>query len=92
MNTGVGDAIDLSWKLAATLQGWGGPALLPSYEIERRQVGERNVAASRFATLGPAQVARRVSAEHSRRYARRARTRAPTWRASPTSSSASPTR
>ena len=25
MNTGVGDAIDLSWKLAATLQGWGGP-------------------------------------------------------------------
>ena len=52
MNTGVGDAVDLSWKLAATLQGWGGPALLPSYEIERRQVGERNVAASRFATLG----------------------------------------
>ena len=27
MNTGVGDAIDLSWKLAATLQGWGGPNL-----------------------------------------------------------------
>jgi 2-polyprenyl-6-methoxyphenol hydroxylase-like FAD-dependent oxidoreductase len=52
MNTGVGDAIDLSWKLAATLQGWGGPGLLASYEIERRQVGERNVAASRFATLG----------------------------------------
>jgi 2-polyprenyl-6-methoxyphenol hydroxylase-like FAD-dependent oxidoreductase len=52
MNTGVGDAIDLSWKLAATLQGWGGPALLASYEIERRQVGERNVAASRFATVG----------------------------------------
>ena len=52
MNTGVGDAIDLSWKLAATLQGWGGPGLLPSYEIERRPVGERNVAASRFATLG----------------------------------------
>jgi 2-polyprenyl-6-methoxyphenol hydroxylase-like FAD-dependent oxidoreductase len=52
MNTGVGDAIDLSWKLAATLQGWGGPGLLASYEIERRQVGERNVAASRFATVG----------------------------------------
>ena len=52
MNTGVGDAIDLSWKLAATLQGWGGPGLLASYETERRQVGERNVAASRFATLG----------------------------------------
>jgi 2-polyprenyl-6-methoxyphenol hydroxylase-like FAD-dependent oxidoreductase len=52
MNTGVGDATDLSWKLAATLQGWGGPGLLASYEIERRQVGERNVAASRFASLG----------------------------------------
>jgi 2-polyprenyl-6-methoxyphenol hydroxylase-like FAD-dependent oxidoreductase len=52
MNTGVGDAIDLSWKLAATFAGWGGPALLPSYEIERRQVGERNVAASGFATQG----------------------------------------
>jgi 2-polyprenyl-6-methoxyphenol hydroxylase-like FAD-dependent oxidoreductase len=45
-NTGVGDAIDLSWKLAATLQGWGGPKLLQSYEVERRQVGARNVAAS----------------------------------------------
>jgi len=52
MNTGVGDAIDLSWKLAATLRGWGGPNLLASYEIERRQVGERNVAASRYASLG----------------------------------------
>jgi 2-polyprenyl-6-methoxyphenol hydroxylase-like FAD-dependent oxidoreductase len=52
MNSGVGDAIDLSWKLAAVLQGWGGPKLLPSYEIERRQVGEQVVAASRFATLG----------------------------------------
>jgi len=52
MNTGVGDAIDLSWKLAATLQGWGGPNLLRSYAIERRQVGERNVGASRYASLG----------------------------------------
>ncbi|MBB3595820.1 2-polyprenyl-6-methoxyphenol hydroxylase-like FAD-dependent oxidoreductase [Rhizobium sp. BK529] len=52
MNTGVGDAIDLGWKLAATLQGWGGPNLLRSYEIERRQVGDRNVGASRYASLG----------------------------------------
>lgn len=52
MNTGVGDAIDLSWKLHATLRGWGGPNLLPSYEIERRQVGDRNVGASRYASLG----------------------------------------
>jgi len=52
MNSGVGDAIDLSWKLAATLKGWGGPALLESYEFERRQIGERNVGASRYASLG----------------------------------------
>jgi 2-polyprenyl-6-methoxyphenol hydroxylase-like FAD-dependent oxidoreductase len=52
MNTGVGDAFDLSWKLAATLAGWGGPRLLQSYEVERRQVGERNIGASRYAALG----------------------------------------
>ena len=52
MNSGIGDAIDLSWKLAATLRGWGGPDLLDAYEIERRQVGEHNVGASRYATLG----------------------------------------
>jgi 2-polyprenyl-6-methoxyphenol hydroxylase-like FAD-dependent oxidoreductase len=52
MNSGVGDAIDLSWKLAATLAGWGGPNLLQSYEIERRQIGDRNVGASRYATIG----------------------------------------
>ncbi len=52
MNSGVGDAIDLSWKLAATLQGWGGPKLLASYEVERRQIGDRNVGASRHATIG----------------------------------------
>jgi 2-polyprenyl-6-methoxyphenol hydroxylase-like FAD-dependent oxidoreductase len=52
MNSGVGDAADLSWKLAATLQGWGGPQLLASYEIERRQIGARNVDASRHASRG----------------------------------------
>jgi 2-polyprenyl-6-methoxyphenol hydroxylase-like FAD-dependent oxidoreductase len=52
MNSGVGDAIDLAWKLEGTLRGWGGPKLLASYEIERRQIGERNVAASRYASLG----------------------------------------
>lgn len=43
MNMGVGDAADLGWKLAATLAGWGGAALLDSYEIERRQVHQRVV-------------------------------------------------
>jgi hypothetical protein len=52
MNSGVGDAVDLSWKLTATLKGWGGPALLASYEIERRQIGARNVEASRYASRG----------------------------------------
>lgn len=42
-NTGIGDAVDLGWKLAATLQGWGGPALLDSYERERRPIAVRNV-------------------------------------------------
>jgi 2-polyprenyl-6-methoxyphenol hydroxylase-like FAD-dependent oxidoreductase len=52
MNTGVGDAIDLSWKLAATLQGWGGPELLAGYEAERRPIGLRNVRASGEAARG----------------------------------------
>jgi 2-polyprenyl-6-methoxyphenol hydroxylase-like FAD-dependent oxidoreductase len=42
MNTGLGDAINLGWKLAATIQGWGGAALLASYEKERRPIGDRN--------------------------------------------------
>ena len=41
MNMGIGDALDLGWKLSAVLAGWGGDALLPSYEIERRQVHHR---------------------------------------------------
>jgi 2-polyprenyl-6-methoxyphenol hydroxylase-like FAD-dependent oxidoreductase len=52
MNTGVGDAIDLAWKLAGTVQGWGGPGLLDSYETERRKVGARNVQASGWAAQG----------------------------------------
>ena len=52
MNTGVGDAVDLSWKLAATIAGWGGELLLPSYEAERRPIGLRNVKASRAAMTG----------------------------------------
>lgn len=34
--TGIDDAANLGWKLAATIQGWGGPALLASYELECR--------------------------------------------------------
>jgi hypothetical protein len=41
MNTGVGDAADLGWKLAALHHGWGGAHLPESYEAERRPVGIR---------------------------------------------------
>jgi 2-polyprenyl-6-methoxyphenol hydroxylase-like FAD-dependent oxidoreductase len=40
MNMGVADGFDLGWKIAADIQGWGGPALLDSYEAERRPVHE----------------------------------------------------
>ena len=46
MNTGIGDAVDLGWKLSAMLEGWGGPKLLDSYEIERRPVAQRIVTIS----------------------------------------------
>jgi 2-polyprenyl-6-methoxyphenol hydroxylase-like FAD-dependent oxidoreductase len=47
MNTGMDDASNLAWKLAALVQGWGGPNLLRSYELERRPVAERNTIAAR---------------------------------------------
>jgi 2-polyprenyl-6-methoxyphenol hydroxylase-like FAD-dependent oxidoreductase len=48
LNTGLGDAVDLGWKIAATLDGWAGPQLLDSYEIERRPIQQRVI---REATL-----------------------------------------
>ncbi|MBM3527928.1 MAG: hypothetical protein FJX62_07535 [Alphaproteobacteria bacterium] len=46
-NTAVEDAVNLGWKLAAVLNGWGGPALLASYEIERQALAKRNTAYAR---------------------------------------------
>jgi 2-polyprenyl-6-methoxyphenol hydroxylase-like FAD-dependent oxidoreductase len=43
MNTGVGDAVDIGWKLAAMLQGWAGPKLLDSYTLERKPIAMINV-------------------------------------------------
>jgi 2-polyprenyl-6-methoxyphenol hydroxylase-like FAD-dependent oxidoreductase len=43
LNTGMGDAGNLGWKLAAAIDGWGGSGLLESYELERRPVAERIV-------------------------------------------------
>jgi 2-polyprenyl-6-methoxyphenol hydroxylase-like FAD-dependent oxidoreductase len=47
MNTGVDDAANLAWKLAAMVQGWGGPGLLDSYELERKPIAIRNTNAAR---------------------------------------------
>ncbi|MFJ3044386.1 FAD-dependent monooxygenase [Herbaspirillum chlorophenolicum] len=54
MNMGMADSVDLGWKLAAVLQGWGGEALLDSYEAERRPVHQwvLDEAEANHATLG----------------------------------------
>jgi 2-polyprenyl-6-methoxyphenol hydroxylase-like FAD-dependent oxidoreductase len=43
MNTGVGDAVDIGWKLAAVFKGWGGAHLLDSYTAERKPIAMINV-------------------------------------------------
>jgi 2,4-dichlorophenol 6-monooxygenase len=48
LNTGIQDAHNLAWKLAAVLQGHADPGLLESYESERYPVGRRRV---EFATF-----------------------------------------
>ena len=59
MNTGIGDACDLGWKLAAVLHGFAGPGLLDSYEAERRPVGLRNREGSRAHNLVRRRIAQR---------------------------------
>ncbi|HXC76115.1 MAG TPA: FAD-dependent monooxygenase [Candidatus Acidoferrum sp.] len=44
MNMGIGDAVDLGWKLGAVLNHWGGAGLLDSYEAERRPIHMRVIA------------------------------------------------
>jgi 2-polyprenyl-6-methoxyphenol hydroxylase-like FAD-dependent oxidoreductase len=41
LNTGLQDAVNLGWKLAAQIQGWAPPGLLDSYHRERHAEGER---------------------------------------------------
>lgn len=84
-NTAVEDAVNLSWKLAAMLKGWGGPQLLDSYEPERKALATRNTTYARgFAdNLGlfvpPAELedetpageaARKLTGDHFNRHAR----------------------
>ena len=55
-NTGIHDAHNLAWKLAAVLQGRADPALLDTYEMERRPVGAFTVeqAYTRYVTRSAA--------------------------------------
>jgi 2-polyprenyl-6-methoxyphenol hydroxylase-like FAD-dependent oxidoreductase len=46
LNTGIGDVTNLSWKLAAVIEGWGDPQLLASYETERQPIGQQSVRAA----------------------------------------------
>jgi 2-polyprenyl-6-methoxyphenol hydroxylase-like FAD-dependent oxidoreductase len=43
LNTGVQDAQNLAWKLSAVLKGYAAPALLNTYEQERRPVAQGNI-------------------------------------------------
>ncbi len=51
MNTGIDDAANLAWKLAAMVQGWGGARLLATYESERQPIALRNTHAARQLTV-----------------------------------------
>lgn len=54
-NTGIGDAVNLAWKLAAVIGGWAPTRLLASYEAERRPIAERTIdeAVRNMSTLAP---------------------------------------
>jgi 2-polyprenyl-6-methoxyphenol hydroxylase-like FAD-dependent oxidoreductase len=84
-NTAVEDAVNLGWKLSAVLKGWGGPALLDSYETERQAIARRNTTYARgFADSlglfvpppeleddGPAgETARKLTGDHFNHHAR----------------------
>ncbi len=76
MNTGIDDAANLGWKLAAMVQGWGGPHLLASYAAERRPIAFRNTGmAKRFSVdLGAAPVEPEMLEDTAAGAAARART------------------
>ncbi|MGB6452963.1 MAG: FAD-dependent monooxygenase [Streptosporangiaceae bacterium] len=42
-NTGIGDAVNLGWKLAAVINRWAPPDLLDTYELERRPVARQTI-------------------------------------------------
>jgi putative polyketide hydroxylase len=63
MNMALHDGHDLGWKLGWVLRGWAGPALLDSYEAERRPVAEHNRARSAQIDGPPPDVARELHAD-----------------------------
>ena len=82
MNTGIQDAFDLGWKLAATLDGWGGAALLESYDHERRPASARAAEVSLKNYRRLVSAAQRPRSIHRRRKAMRraAPSAASSWR------------
>ena len=54
-NTGIGDAVNLGWKLAAVVKGWAPPTLLDSYQLERRPIAQQTIdeAVRNMTTLAP---------------------------------------
>ncbi|MDX6742446.1 FAD-dependent monooxygenase [Actinocorallia sp. A-T 12471] len=54
-NTGIGDAVNLGWKLAAVVNGWAPAELLESYGAERRPIAAQTIdeAAQNMSTLAP---------------------------------------
>ncbi|MBW4717527.1 FAD-dependent monooxygenase [Saccharothrix obliqua] len=76
MNTGIDDVVNLAWKLAAAVQGWGGARLLDTYELERRPVALRNTRAARELNLGLGAVDRPADLEADTPGGRAARAKA----------------
>ncbi|MGC1870704.1 MAG: FAD-dependent monooxygenase [Acidobacteriaceae bacterium] len=64
MNAGLGDAMNLGWKLAATVKGWAPDDLLDTYTIERHPVGEwvLNWTRAQVAIIRPDPHARAIAA------------------------------
>ena len=59
LNTGYQDASDLGWKIAAVVNGWGGPNLLGSFQFERRPIADKT---RRFAlSIAPPELGARAT-------------------------------
>jgi 3-(3-hydroxy-phenyl)propionate hydroxylase len=96
-NSGIQDAENIAWKLAALLEGEGGAALVESYELERLQAADENIGHSTRSTdfmsphssaerrLRDAVLALAPKAEFARRMVNSGRLSVPTVYASPLS-------